>query len=84
MGSGDPRKRVGFVIFGAGVLLGTAVAALGFVTTLSNPGVLPLLAAFLGVSTALLSGVTLGRLAYMDRRAARIRRRWSSRSRGTR
>lgn len=75
-------KRVA-LIAGAGMVIGAALAAFGLQRAVDEPGVVPVLAVMLGVSTAVLCGLALGRLAYMDRRAARIRRRWGSRSRGT-
>ena len=83
MRRGDSIKRVAFIALGAGMVIGATLAAIGLQRALDEPGVVPVLAVMLGVSTAVLCGLALARLAYMDRRAARIRRRWGSRSRGT-
>lgn len=79
----DSLKRMAFLALGAGMVLGAGLAAFGLQRVLDEPGVVSMLAVPLGVSIAVLCGLALGRLAYMDRRAAKIRRRWGSRSRGT-
>ena len=77
----DARKRTEFAGLGTGVLLGVVLATFGLWQTLTDAAVMPVFAVILGTSIAALSGLALARLAYMERRAARIRRRWSSRSR---
>jgi len=78
MRSADSRTRFAFMSLGAGVVLGAALVTLGVRQALTGASLMPILAVMLGAATAALCVLALGRLAFMERRAARIRRRWGS------